>query len=62
MHNLISDNHDLNIEEREVLNKVCIEIKFFSRLSENRNSIAINSTQDYENAIQEVNDAELSVF
>ena len=62
MEALLYDYPGLTPEEQEILNKVWFEIKFFSTLIEHRNGVVINSAEDYDNAIQEIEGAELSVI
>lgn len=52
----------LTAEERELLNKVWFEVKFFSNLREYRNGLVIDSFEKYEMAIEAVNDAEPEVI
>ena len=49
-------------EEQKLLDKVWFEVKFFSTLKEHRNGLVINSAEDYDKAIQKVEDAALSVL
>ncbi len=62
MNELLTGNTNLTPEEQEVLSKVWFEVKFFSSLKKHRNGLVLNSPEDYENAIQELEDAELSVI
>lgn len=62
MHELLSGNNQLSTEEREILNKIWFEVKFFSMLKEHQNGVVINSYADYESAMQEVNKAEVSII
>ncbi len=52
----------LTAEERELLNKVWFEVKFFSNLREHRNGLVIDSVEKYKKAIEAVNDAEPAVI
>jgi hypothetical protein len=52
----------LTAEEREILNKVWFEVKFFSNLKQHRNGLVLNSTEEYKSAIEAVNAAEPSVI
>ncbi|GHA45854.1 hypothetical protein GCM10007103_28730 [Salinimicrobium marinum] len=49
-------------EEQEMLDKVWFEIKFFSSLKEHRNGLVIDSAEDYNNALEELNASDLSIF
>ena len=62
MNELQGGGTSLTTEEREILDKVWFEVKFFSTLKEHRNGVVINSTNDYNQALQKVNDADLSVL
>ncbi|AKD05397.1 hypothetical protein PKOR_23115 [Pontibacter korlensis] len=62
MNELLTGNSPLSREEREILEKVWFEAKFFSMLNEHRNGVVINSYADYESAVQEVNNAEVSII
>ncbi len=62
MNELLTGNTNLTPQEQELLTKVWFEVKFFSSLKKHRNGLVIDSAEDYENAIQEVEDAELSII
>ena len=62
MEAMLNGETGITPEEQETLEKVWFEVKFFSTLKEHRNGVVINSAEDYNNAIQEINDAELSVI
>ncbi|ARS35858.1 hypothetical protein [Pontibacter actiniarum] len=62
MLSMLTGESGITAEEQEILDKVWFEVKFFSTLKEHRNGVVINSAEDYDKAIKEVNDAELSVF
>ncbi|MCY2687624.1 hypothetical protein [Salinimicrobium sp. TH3] len=59
---MISGRTGITPKEQEKLDKVWFEVKFFSTLKEHRNGVVINSAGDYENAIQKINNGELSVI
>ncbi len=59
---MLYENTGITAEEQEILDKVWFEVKFFSTLKEHRDGVVINSSEDYNNAIQKINDAELSVI
>ena len=62
MEAFINGSTDITPEEQEKLDKVWFEVKFFSTLKEHRDGVVINSAEDYEDAMQQVNDGELSVI
>lgn len=62
MQAMINDDTGITPEEQEVLDKVWFEVKFFSTLKEHRNGLVIDSAEDYNNALEELNNAELSVI
>lgn len=62
MNELLNGHTSLSPEEQEMLNKVWFEIKFFSSLKAHRSGLVLNSNEDYENAMEELNNAELSVI
>jgi dihydroneopterin aldolase len=48
--------------EQEILAKVWFEVKFFSNLKQHQNGLVINSTEDYDQALEELNNSELSIL
>ncbi|WP_424493371.1 hypothetical protein [Salinimicrobium sp. GXAS 041] len=62
MNAIVSGNNALSTEEVNILNKAWFEVKFFSRLKMHHNGLVLNTTEDYETAVQEVLDAESSVL
>lgn len=62
MQAMLTGETGITPEEQEILDKVWFEVKFFSTLNEHRNGVVINSAEDYNHAIQQINDAELSVI
>ncbi len=62
MNAIITGNNGLSTEEMNILNKVWFEVKFFSRLKTHRNGRVLNTTADYDAAVEEVLDAESSVL
>lgn len=62
MNELLNGGTSLTPKEQEILNKVWFEVKFFSSLKEHRNGLVIDSAEDYDNAIQKVEGAGLSVL
>ncbi|AKD03713.1 hypothetical protein POKO110462_02190 [Pontibacter korlensis] len=59
---LPGENFSLTSQERELLNKVWFEVKFFSNLKEHRNGLVIDSAEEYYKAIGAVNDADPEVI
>lgn len=59
---LISGSTGITSKEQEKLDRVWFEVKFFSTLKEHMNGIVIHANEDYDNAIQKINDAESSVI
>ncbi|MDX1603563.1 MAG: hypothetical protein R3209_10860, partial [Salinimicrobium sediminis] len=59
---MINGSTGITSKEQEILDKVWFEVKFFSTLKEHRNGVVINTTADYENALQKLNAAEVSVI
>ncbi len=59
---MLADRAGITPEEQKLLEKVWFEVKFFSTLKEHRDGVVIKSSEDYNKALQKVNDAELSVF
>lgn len=60
---LISENSPaLTEEEQAMLDKVWFEVRFFSYVPEHRSGVVINSYQDYQQAVEAVDDAELTVI
>ena len=62
MMGLLNGNNEITAGEQQLLNKVWFEVKFFSTLKQHLNGVVIDSAEDYEQAMQEVNDAELSAI
>ena len=59
---MINGGNGITPGEQEELDKVWFEVKFFSTLKAHQNGVVINSSEDYANALQKVNDGELSVI
>ena len=59
---MINGSTGITSKEQEILDKVWFEVKFFSTLKEHRNGVVINTSADYENALQKLNAAEVSVI
>jgi hypothetical protein len=60
---LTSENSPaLTAEEQAMLDKVWFEVRFFSYVPEHRSGVVINSYQDYQQTVEAVDDAELSVI
>lgn len=62
MNGIMNGNNQLTSDEKELLNKVWFEVRFFSTLKKHRNGIILNSTDDYDNAVNEVFDGESEVI
>ncbi|WP_029037524.1 toxin-antitoxin system YwqK family antitoxin [Salinimicrobium xinjiangense] len=62
MEAMINGSTGITSKEQEILNKVWFEVKVFSTLKEHLQGVVIDSAEDYKNAVQKVNDAELSVI
>ncbi len=62
MQAMLTGGSDITIEEQQILDKVWFEVKFFSSLKKHHNGVVINSAEDYDTAIQEINDAEPTVI
>ena len=57
-----SEFNSLTDEEREILDKVWFEVKFFSNLREHQNGMLIESEADYKGAINAINEADPEVM
>lgn len=62
MQAMISSSPDITEEEQKILDKVWFEVKFFSTLKQHVNGVVITSPEDYNQAVQAINDAEVSVI
>ncbi|TBW29974.1 hypothetical protein [Gramella sp. KN1008] len=62
MTGMLNGNTGITADEQELMDKVWFEVKFFSTLKEHRNGVVLDSPEDYEQLMQAVNDAELSVL
>ena len=62
MTSILGGSSDITPKEQKILDKVWFEIRFFSTLKEHVNGVEINTTEDYESALQKVNDQESSVI
>ncbi|WP_211223004.1 hypothetical protein [Salinimicrobium terrae] len=62
MESLLHGASGITAEEQEILDKVWFEAKFFSTLKEHRNGVVINSAEDYNNAVQEITNADPSII
>ena len=63
MNSLLSaDGIGISEEEQAMLDKVWFEVRLFSYLPEHQNGIVINSYADYEQGINAINAAELSII
>ncbi|MFQ3172930.1 MAG: antitoxin component YwqK of YwqJK toxin-antitoxin module [Flavobacterium sp.] len=59
---VLTGKNQLSTEEHEILDKVWFEVKFFSTLKMHRNGVVLNSSVDYDAAMEEVKQAESSVL
>ena len=59
---MLNATSGITTQEQEILDKVWFEVKFFSTLKEHRDGVVINSAEDYDRAIQEINDADPEVI
>ena len=62
LNSVTQEGISLTAEEEELLAKVWFEVKFFSTLKSHTNGVVIESLNDYEQALQEINDAEPAVI
>ncbi|RXG18655.1 hypothetical protein DSM03_10118 [Leeuwenhoekiella aestuarii] len=62
INSLTQEGVELTSEEQKLLAKVWFELKFFSTLKAHTHGIVINSLQDYEHALQEINEADDAVI
>ena len=62
LNSVTQEGISLTAEEEELLAKVWFEVKFFSTLKSHTSGVVIESVNDYEQALQEINDAEPAVI
>ena len=62
METMLNGETGITPAEQEILAKVWFEVKFFSNLKQHQNGLVINSAEDYDQALEELNNSELSIL